>query len=806
MGVFKDRRFGENDPQMTPEERSLQRFLKEREKGAKKRIVFNLEDSEEEGERERVGLPVLLNDKRGWDDFDNGDASSPDIDRANKGSSTPRPLEDRRRSHKSADDIVDYPASPKDDHRPRSKKQVMEEVIAKSKLLKYERQKVREDDIDLRAELDQGLSNLRATLQENQPYQTSQTLESTQNETDATEMPDQYDLLEGKARSVADKEYDEWLRQLILDKRAQPTERTLTEDERLEQHTQKLRELENARLQRMRGESESNESSRSAEQSGMNGISMEDEQDKDHFGLGDGLGAGPRGAQLDVEDEDDFLIENDLIASSSELDWSEDINDRSSVAEKEDSNGSVDDWRSVDGSENEDFLGPMNGSGPIMNGQSTLPFVFDCPQTLESLLNITRNAAPDDLPTIVRRIRALHHPKLSSENKAKLSRFASVLVDYLHYLSRQPAWISFEVLEQLVRHVHSLAKTYGEEVGRSFRSYLRALCRERSGQLTPGDLLMLTAIGTIFPTSDHFHPVTTPAMLCMTRYLSQKSPEVLKELAIGTYVCTLCLQYQRLSQRYVPEVVRYLVNALDAMVPAGAHQEELALCSSTVSIRLALLCGEEMTDSNQRPLSFIDTIRASSDIHSNRETKYAILQTLISLTEVMASLWMSKSAFFEVFSPVHDRLARVGSQSAASTVPQYLQKKARETSQSIGVSLQNSLKNRKPLRLHNHRPLPIKTSIPKFEEVYNPDRHYDPDPDRAALSKLRAEHKKERKGALRELRKDANFMARHLLREKKEQDAAYEKKFKRLVAEVQGEEAHEGKAYEKEKLKRTKSR
>jgi nucleolar protein 14 len=106
---------------------------------------------------------------------------------------------------------------------------------------------------------------------------------------------------------------------------------------------------------------------------------------------------------------------------------------------------------------------------------------------------------------------------------------------------------------------------------------------------------------------------------------------------------------------------------------------------------------------------------------------------------------------------------------------------------------------RRPLELHHHRPLAIKTSIPKFEELFNPDKHYDPDRERAEAAKLRAEHKREKKGAIRELRKDANFIARESLREKKERDAAYEKNYKRLVAEIQGEEGKEAKAYEREK-------
>jgi nucleolar protein 14 len=96
--------------------------------------------------------------------------------------------------------------------------------------------------------------------------------------------------------------------------------------------------------------------------------------------------------------------------------------------------------------------------------------------------------------------------------------------------------------------------------------------------------------------------------------------------------------------------------------------------------------------------------------------------------------------------------------------------------------------------------------VPKFEETFDPDKHYDPDRERAELAKLKAEHKKERKGAMRELRKDANFMAREKLRIKKAKDEAYEKKYKRLVAEIQSEEGREANAYEREKSARKRAK
>jgi nucleolar protein 14 len=45
-GGIIDRRFGENDPTMTPEERMLERFTKERQR-ASNGVAFNLQDEDE---------------------------------------------------------------------------------------------------------------------------------------------------------------------------------------------------------------------------------------------------------------------------------------------------------------------------------------------------------------------------------------------------------------------------------------------------------------------------------------------------------------------------------------------------------------------------------------------------------------------------------------------------------------------------------------------------------------------------------------------------------------------------------------
>lgn len=82
-------------------------------------------------------------------------------------------------------------------------------------------------------------------------------------------------------------------------------------------------------------------------------------------------------------------------------------------------------------------------------------------------------------------------------------------------------------------------------------------------------------------------------------------------------------------------------------------------------------------------------------------------------------------------------------------------------------------------------------------------RHQDPDHERNEAAKLRNQYKQERKGAIRELRKDARFLAGVEQKKQKERDKAYNDSMKRVLGSIEGERAEE-KAMEKERVKQKK--
>ncbi|KAE8832701.1 hypothetical protein CFE70_001300 [Pyrenophora teres f. teres 0-1] len=723
VGGILDRRIGEADPTMSVEDRMMARFEQEQ---SRKRSgnVFDLEDDADEVELTHGGQSLRFDDEIGEEDYDAASVAGSSDD------------EDGFMKKKRRIDEVDgeAPAAEEQPERKKSKQEVMNEVIAKSKQFKYERQAQKEDDDEMRDALDKDLGDVLAALRGhiNKKPEPEAPKEAQRN--DFGMNADRAALLAGTTQQDKDREYDSRVRQLLLDQRAKPTERTKTEEEKAREEADRLKELEQKRMKRMRGESVSDD-----DEPQKKGKEADDEDEDDMDSLPDdaaefGLKAPGQLRPEGVEDEDDFIMDDDLVATDSEAEMSGDESEAGSA---------IDDTMAMD-EEDADFLKdvmperkeqPKAVNGVLTLGAETtskLAFTYECPRSHEELLKVFKNVAPNDTSTVIQRIRALYHAGLRADNKNKLADFACALIDHVSYLSNQTPAASLAVIEAIIRHIHSMARSYPVQIATKFREHLKNL--QVSNNPTPGDLALLSAIGSIFPTSDHFHQVVTPAITLMARWMGLTSPASTQGIATGAFIGALCLQYQRLSKRYIPEFIRYTTLCL-----LSPHATSPLLTAHAKNILTA------------------------------------------------ASTWEASPSFIEIFTPLLAPLKRA---------------KQTAMAQNLAARLNLSRSRRRPLLLHTHRALPIKTSIPKFEESFDPNRHYDPDKERAEAKRLQKDYKRERKGAMRELRKDAHFIARESLREKKERDRAYETKYKRLVAEIQGEEGRERNGYEREKKAR----
>lgn len=83
----------------------------------------------------------------------------------------------------------------------------------------------------------------------------------------------------------------------------------------------------------------------------------------------------------------------------------------------------------------------------------------------------------------------------------------------------------------------------------------------------------------------------------------------------------------------------------------------------------------------------------------------------------------------------------------------------------------------------------IKQYNPRFEEDFTAGKDYDPDRSRAEERRLKREVKKERRSAMRELRKDADFLGAQKSAERAAEDAKRRAERRRGLALLEQQEA-----------------
>ena len=760
-GGIIDRRIGENDPSLAPEDRMLQRYAIQGQK-KRKADVFNLEEDAGVNEEELLthgGRPLKDGNRRERLQMNDGENEGGGLfEKSGRG--LEEAIDEATRRQEQTED--GEPA------RKKSRKEVMEEVIAKSKFHKNERQQARETYDDQREELDKALPSLLAALGRS---------------ANANDRNQDGRNADGKGQDLArkedaDKEYDQRVRQLIQDQRAAPTTRTKTDEEKAEEDAERLRKLEESRQKRMRGEEEDTDSEDHTEdlenrEESLNG----DDEDADEaveFGLRAVAAKHPKRPDLDVEDEDEFVVDEDLIASGSDVDI--DSSELDSENDGEDATEAKDFTQSHkldEGDDDDDFLKDVLPEAPSTEGEggkTNLAFTYPCPQSHKELLSVLEGVTDADIPVVIQRIRALYAPSLESGNKGKLATFGSALIDHLLHLTTRKPLVALTVIEQVIRHIHSLARSSPIEIGLAFRRHLYRIHEDANraspgddSWITPGDLTIFTAIGSIFPPSDHFHQVVTPALTLIARWLETatlSTPSHLRRSRIGAYLVALAIKWQKHSRRYIPEAIRFTYILLEQ----AANDDP-----STIDDNAAKLIQQHM-----------------HNVWS------------------MMDLWHDHSAFIEIFSP----RASSALESLAKSPHSLINSTAASTFRRLKTLLSKSQLARRPLELHHHRPRPIRQQVPLFEDHFNPTKHYDPDPTRAENAKLRKAHKQEKKAAMRELRRDAEFVARKKLEDKKTQDRAYEEKFRRIIGGIQREEGEGANEYKrvKEARKRAKAR
>ncbi|BGP53261.1 hypothetical protein JCM8202_002586 [Rhodotorula sphaerocarpa] len=634
--------------------------------------------------------------------------------------------------------------------------------------------------------------------------------------------------------------YDLYVRQLALEPRAHATNRLKTPLELAQEAAEQLRKQEQRRLKRARGEADDSEDEEGEGEGGKKkrerkrapqGDDLDDDYLHEQYGS-DAEAPGPAG-----DDKDGLgtgLEESELVVLGGDSDaeeGSEDEDEEEEDAAGEEDSGEEQGVFGLDEDESGEEDAAVEGEQEALvaptaarfDAAGELPYTFPCPSThaeFTKLLSSSGIKEPDTV-TVVKRIRTLYHPGLAEGNKEKMQVFANVLLDHVIYLAASASPTAYETINSILPPLLTLSHSYPltcaphyvKKIGLMHKNLLRGLVKgplEPSAKTWPGapELTLLRLVGMVWSTSDLSHPVAAPALLLISEYLSQSRIRSLADIASGLFLCSLVAQYEEMSHRLVPEALNFLSYAIAVLLPTSPsivsrfpgsfptpdlgeeHIKPLKLRSDaalTPNVPVDLAGALNATAAKGRAKSS----RAVTD-----QLKVDLASASFKLVEEYRSMYSDSEAFIELFTPVERILGAV----KAEKVPKPIATEMSQVRDALSRAITFAGQSRAPLRLQHHKPIPLATYLPKFDEGFNPNRRFDPDSERAEASKLRALYRKEKKGAVRDLRNDNRFLAVEESKRKQEENQQYEKKISKIVSSLQDERAEE-KAFERTKEK-----
>eukprot|EP01039_Chlorochromonas_danica_P002742 gene2742-2995_t len=814
--VVVDRRFGENDPSLSLEEKMFLRMQREKVKKVSRNMAqFNLEDDDG-----RAVDNVTLTHKGqvlGQSNLQD-ETFSDDEEETEQQKQFQREIV---QNYHFGGGLVPVGEVGKERYRPEGR---LQEVVLKSQMHKALRKEKKEDMDKERQRLDDVFDSLLTdSLVDIQPLP-GRGMPRKQKQDQAEE--DGVDL------------YDQSLQEMMYESKHQPTDRTKTEEELAVEARQRLEEAEAERLKRMRCTAEDGLKVKKrrasqkepadaynsvyseikvakrrrnddelddfqAEQEEEEGLQQEEDEDSEAEGEEEEEEFGE-----DAFDEDELEEEDEEEEDDEE---EEGLEDDEEEGEEDDDDDEADQESDVELEEEDDeeeeqakrsrrqsrssssavISVPTNGN----NAYQDMPHILPCPESLAELDELIASYCPGSgwgekapaLRELVSRILTFHSPRLPGEtgqtNKQKLSKFLPVL--YKHFmrlgdvmaLKEADAGV-VELLNDLTASMHGLVADLPEARSVNITTRLirdlqhqwqKAISRFAQGESAScfpslGVLLVFPLLGQLYSSSDLKHDLLDPVKLLMAQMLTQCKIEQVEDVFKGLLLCATLLDYSADSKKVLPEVNTFIAQTLLLFAPSLSQQTIFSSTSFHEGLRVLRSNVVEHGEA-------VDTVQWAvfgSNASDSSKAAVMVLQTLFALVETIVERYGDLSAFPELSSGLYEslRLLRPHSKPALSTSWQQrtLALLERFTNKRNEIKLERS-----PLQWRPPVKICVESKTPRYEVQYVFRKDRDTDKDRIKLKQLTRELKREKKAAMRELRRDSAFLDNERFQEKMRQ-------------------------------------
>ncbi|XP_057215772.1 nucleolar protein 14 [Triplophysa rosa] len=640
-----------------------------------------------------------------------------------------------------------------EEHKPKSRQELIEELILKSKQEKRERQIQKEEAHVLTEKLDQEWRSIQNLLSRK------------------TTKPEQKDLPEKtKIHSLCQMFPDAACKvmQTLLSDSAHSMEETLEVRGRAA-----MPDLDMDGKWNLKDEEEEEESEKKAEDD-----EAEDEEAQDD--------------DVESEDEEDDDAEDGHSDLQSDEGSEDDEDDEDQACDEEELSVKV--------------TPAVNEEKMTTEAIAELPYTFTAPDTYTDLKNLLQGHSCDEQRLIVDRTVKCTHPSLCAGNKAKLQKVFGFLLEYVGELATQNP-PQLKTINALIPQIHSLCQMFPDAACKVMQTLLSDSAHsmeetlEVRGRAAMPDLDMLVYLkitALLFPTSDFRHPVSTPAFLYISQTLTKCSVVSLEDVCRGLVLCCLAVEFVSLSQRFFPEMLNFLLGLLHLAVPEKTNTGYVLVSPFRQQGRNCdLLVVKDSSASlswSRKPVSLCTAHRNTLDTPLERDHyRLSIIDACLDLVKRCTTLYTDLTSYSLIFQPIRTLLLE---HLPAKSYPAEIQDVQKEIVEAISANPSQHA----PLVFKKKKPIPLKLFTPKIVQILDYGKKRGDTKEEKERERLKHKYKREFKGALREIRKDSRFLAHEKLSDIISRDTERKRKVKELYGSLSTQEG-EWKALKRKKGK-----
>jgi nucleolar protein 14 len=418
----------------------------------------------------------------------------------------------------------------------------------------------------------------------------------------------------------------------------------------------------------------------------------------------------------------------------------------------------------------------------------------------------------EDASLIIQRIHKANSVRLNRNNSEKMQNFYDVLLrrfvavgDAIHSSGDGgPTLGRYKQLDELTKTLYAMSQDSPECAGAVWGRRLGIFQNAHAKRLrdaefavdddddfsawpSTGTILLLRALGHVFPVTDMRHHVATPALLLLGQMVAQTPVRSMNDAVMGIMCAGVMIEFTKDANRIAPEALSFLAGMLRLFavkpgrfpIPSLEAAAELPAFSSLrkrISVmgefeempRLSLHKDDIETDTTPLAVlcSTLHLIEAEA-VALGGSLNGAEAETFAEITASLLALCCKKYPLPEIVARKVLQVASAVSSNAKARVPLLRR---------MGPSVTESA---------------IKTLAPRMEDPtrYSLSKDKGKTSVQAAIDRTRREYKRENKAVARELRLDAAFIESERRKEKDKKDSNDRDRRNKNFSWMEGEQA-----------------